>query len=95
MEAKNKFDQKEIQKKINELKELTSRVEKNFVNIDSLIMSTVEQNVGVWDGESAHQFKAKWSNLASEFPNLVDIFQKQVNNIELMIKKVEEVDAEK
>lgn len=94
MEAKNIINPIEIQKIINELKELTERVEKNFINMNSLIESTVNQNIGVWDGESAHQFKAKWDILANDFPNSVEVLQKQVKNMEIITKKMQETDTE-
>ena len=65
-ESKNKVKYEEIKNKLNELKEVTERVEKNLTNMDSLITETVGQNIGVWDGESANQFRASWNNISNE-----------------------------
>ena len=94
VEAKNIIENEKIKNKLNELKEATERVEKNLINMDSLITETVGQNVGVWDGESANQFRASWSNMTTEIPSYIDIFQKQVNNIQLLLEKTQKVDSE-
>ncbi len=90
IEAKNIVESEEVKNKLNELKQLTDRVEKNLINMNSLITETVGQNVGVWDGESANQFRSDWNKIENEIPSYLKIFQKQVINIEGMLEKTQQ-----
>ena len=92
IEGKNRLEYEKISNKLNELKELTERVEKNLLNMNELITETVDQGIGIWDGESANQFRTSWSNVENELPSYVDVFQKQINNIHLMIEKTKQND---
>ena len=92
IEGKNRLEYEKISNKLNELKELTERVEKNLLNMNELITETVDQGIGIWDGESANQFRTSWSNVENEIPSYVDVFQKQINNIHLMIEKTKQND---
>ena len=77
-----------------ELKELTKRVETNLNNMNSLITETVGQNIGVWDGESANQFRSSWTNIENEIPSYVEIFQNQISNIQIMLEKINQNDTQ-
>ena len=91
MEAKNKIEYDEIKEKLQELTELTERVEKNLMNMNSIITETVGENVGVWDGESATQFRASWANIENEIPSYIKIFRDQVNNLQTVLDNYSEV----
>lgn len=85
-EAKNIVDFEKMNNKVNELKQLAERVDKNLWNMDNLISDTVGQNIGVWDGESAQDFLKEWKKISSEFPSYVDDFKKQIHNIEIFLE---------
>ena len=92
MENQNQINTNQLQVTINKMKEVSERIEKSLSNIDKLITETVGQNVGVWDGDSANEFRTSWSNLSNEIPNYIEILQKQINNVDIMKKNIEKIE---
>lgn len=84
METRNQINVEKLQENINKLKELTERMESSLNNIDTLITETVGQNIGVWDGNSATEFRTSWNTLSNDIPSYIEILQTQINNIEIM-----------
>ena len=94
METLNSIDEEKILKTKQELKNLIEKVDKNFSNMNSLIDETIATGAGIWDGEQANQFKSSWNELVFELPLFVDMMNKQVNNIDIILKKTEEANEE-
>ena len=85
MEAKNQINIDKLQEKLNKIKEVSERMKNSLNNINSLITETVGQNVGVWDGESASDFRTSWDQLSNDIPSYIKILQTQINNLEIVI----------
>ena len=86
MKTLNKIEYEELKNKINEVNDLTTKVENNFKTIDNIITENINTGKGIWDGEEAQNFKNEWSNLKENIPNIVDIYKKQAQNIENVLE---------
>ena len=86
MKTLNKIEYEELKNKINEVNDLTTKVENNFKKIDNIITENINTGKGIWDGEEAQNFKNEWSNLKENIPNIVDIYKKQAQNIENVLE---------
>ena len=83
----------ELQKSLNNLKQLTEKIDHNLNNVNSLVKDTINSGIGVWDSELAGQYRARWETLMEEFPDIISTFQQQALNLEMFVnnmKKVEE-----
>jgi len=87
MQTLNKIEYDELSKKITDINNLINKVENSFKNIDNIINDNVNSGKGIWDGEDAYNFKNDWSNLKENVPIIIDIYKKQAENIENVIKQ--------
>ena len=84
---RNKINKEELKRKINEIELLMQKARASLINMDRLIEETIDSKKGIWDGEDAKNFKKEYHNLSSEAPTILDIFQKQSNNMKNIIEK--------
>ncbi|MBR6136563.1 MAG: hypothetical protein IKQ06_00215 [Bacilli bacterium] len=83
----------ELEKSLLNIKNLTERMSKNLLNTNQLIRDSINNGSGVWDGEAAGLYRSRWESIMSDFPDVIQTFQKQEANLETFIenmKKVEE-----
>ena len=85
--ALNIIDTENINKKVIEIKNLTDKVATNFDNFNTMIEEMVDTGIGVWDGESAHNYKISWQNFSQKIPTFVTAFETQINNLQVLLEK--------
>ena len=90
-ENKNIVEIDKLKTKLTSLEELTERVSTNLNNMNTAIEETVATGKGIWDGESANQFKASWSSVNEEIPSFIEVFEKQANNLNSFINKMSSI----
>ena len=83
----------ELEKSLQNIKELTEKMTRTLVNVNSIIKENVNSGIGIWDSQTADVYRTRWESLMEEFPGIVLIFNQQASNLEQLInnmKKVEE-----
>ena len=83
----------ELEKSLSNIRNLTEKMSKNLLNTNQLIRDSINNGSGVWDSNSAELYRNRWESLISDFPEVIQTFQKQESNLETFIenmKKVEE-----
>ena len=83
-----------LKTKLTTLEQLTERVSTNLNNMNVVIEETVATGKGIWDGESANQFKASWSSLNEDIPSFIEVFEKQTSNLNIFINKISSVNED-
>ena len=71
----------ELEKSLNRLKNLTESVSRNLTEVNSIVNENVNSGVGVWDSTQAALYKERWNQLSEEFPEIINVFQKQEANL--------------
>ena len=71
----------ELEKSLNKLRDLTENVSHNLTEINQIVNENVNSGVGVWDSMQASLYKERWNQLSEEFPEIINVFQKQESNL--------------
>ncbi len=82
----------ELDKSLQNLKDLTEKMSKNLVNVNNIIKDTMNSGAGVWDSRTAELYRIRWEALMEEFPEIIQVFNKQSLNLEQFINNMKKVD---
>ena len=83
----------ELEKSLLNIKQLTDKMSHILDNVNSLIKDNINTGAGVWDSKTAELYRARWDNLSSDFPTIIQTFTQQEENLNQFItnmKKTEE-----
>lgn len=82
----------ELEQTLNNIKNLTEKVNKNLYTINNQIEENIASGEGIWDSQLASNYKKRWQNITEEFPKIIDTFMIQEKNLELYINSMKNVD---
>lgn len=92
MPALNEIEYSGLSSKLGEINQLSDQVSASLNGINDLIDQTVNSGAGIWDGESATQFKTGWVELADDFNTFITAFKKQAMNVSSLLSKTSAAD---
>lgn len=91
-----KIDTDQMLNLLEELKDTTQKIEKNFNNMDQLIKNIENENE-TWNGKSSDHFQNKYYSISNKFPSILsklkiyNLFLKNTidsyNNLEKQVNK--------
>ena len=92
MNGANTLEYSQASNTLDQLYEYAQTVKAQLTTMNDYINESVNTGAGVWDGESAGQFRTKWDALNDEIPTYIDYFNKQVANLGYMINETHKAD---
>ncbi len=94
MAITNSLELENAKATLQRLKDEADRIKTNLNKIDGMIQDKVNTGIGIWDGQAATEFRAQWSNVASEIPSYIQDFNNQVNNLSAAIEELKIADEQ-
>ena len=82
----NKIEFQTIESKLNNLNTTIDRCTSSLQKMDSLVRENINSGKGIWDGESASQYKNDWENISEEIPKIIELITTQASNLETLLK---------
>ena len=92
MNGANTLEYGQAKSTLDQLYEYAETVRTNLTTMNDYINENVNSGAGVWDGESASNFRTKWDALNDEIPLFISYFNKQVTNLATMINETHKAD---
>ena len=88
----NSIELEEAKKTVELLKESANTASNSLNKIDEIIEEKVNSGIGIWDGLTAAEFKNEWREVSRDIPDYINDFYKTINNLSLVIEKMNVVD---
>lgn len=88
----NTLNYAEAQASLKKLQQYAETVRTNLTGMNTLIQDNVNSNAGVWDGQSAAAFTAKWEELSNEIPTYCTYLDNQAENLSEFLKQTAAAD---
>lgn len=82
----------ELEQTLQNIENLTLKVENNLRAIDNAVKDNINSNQGIWDSNAAEDYKKRWETLAEEYPKVLKTFEIQKKNLEKYINSLKKVD---
>ena len=92
MNGANALNYEQAKTMLDQLYDQVEQVKTNLTKMNDYINENVNSGAGVWDGESASNFRTKWDALNDEIPEYISYFNRQVTNLAAMINETHKAD---
>ncbi len=87
MQETNKTEYEALKDKVQQIYDLTIKVEDAFNKLDKLVTENVNSGKGIWDGVDANKYKIEWDKIKEDIPSSINIFKIQADNIEKILSE--------